>query len=315
MTLHANKEFYLPNKPVFREGAETTKLRVVYDMSAKPSRESPSLNKCLEKGPSLQNLLWKILVLNRFKPYVITADIQKAFLQIIIRESDRDALRFHWIKNQDINQIDILRFTRLAFGLTQSPFVLEATLGEHIAKYREVHKKIVEEVAASMYVEDLISGGCKKEEVIELKENVTKIFQEGGFTLHKWQTNCSIESYEKHHETIEHPFTDQITTKSQGRQTQTSDDVLATSGNIIPNVNREISYPGDTTFAKQQLGTKSTDTKILGIHWNENEDTLSVEIPKSKGKYTKRNILSHLASIYDPLGFISPVDLLGKIVC
>ena len=75
-----------------------------------------------------------------------------------------------------------------------------------------------------------------------------------------------------------------------------------------------MSYPGDTTFAKQQLGTKSTDTKMLGIHWDENEDTLSTEIPKSKRKYTKRNILSHLASIYDPLGFISPVHLLGKTV-
>ena len=90
--------------------------------------------------------------------------------------------------------------------------------------------------------------------------------------------------------------------------------MLATSGNIILNINREISYPGDTTFAKEQLGTKSTDTTILGIHWNENEDTLSIEILKSKGKYTKHNILSHLASIYDPLRFISPVHHPGKIV-
>ena len=39
-----------------------------------------------------------------------------------------------------------------------------------------------------------------------------------------------------------------------------------------------------------------------------------IEKFKSKGKYTKCIILSHLASIYDPLGFISPVCLLGKIV-
>ena len=142
MTPNANKEFYLPHKPVFREGAETTKLRVVYNASAKSGRESPSLNKCLEKGPPLQNLLWNILVRNRFKPYAITADIKRAFPQIRIRESDRDALRFHWIKNQDINQIDILRFTTLVFGLTQSPFVLEATLGEHVSKNGEIIKKL-----------------------------------------------------------------------------------------------------------------------------------------------------------------------------
>ena len=172
----------------------------------------------------------------------------------------------------------------------------------------------MEEIAANMYVDDLISGGYKKEEVIELKEIATKKYREGWFTLHKWHINCSIESHKNHHETIEHKFTSQITKNRQGSQAQTLGDVLATSGNIIPNVNREISYPRNNTFAKQQLGTKSTDTKILGIHWNENEDTLSIEMPKSKGKYTKRNILSHLGSIYDPLGFISPVHLLGKIV-
>ena len=84
MTPNANKEFYLPHKPVFREGAETTKLRVVYNASAKSGRESPSLDKCLEKGPPLQNLLWNILVRNRFKPYAITADIKRAFPQIRI---------------------------------------------------------------------------------------------------------------------------------------------------------------------------------------------------------------------------------------
>ena len=47
VTPDANKEFDLPHKPVFKEGAETTKLRVVYDGSDESSRESPSLNECL----------------------------------------------------------------------------------------------------------------------------------------------------------------------------------------------------------------------------------------------------------------------------
>ena len=44
VTPDTNKKFYLPHKPVFREGTETTKLRVVYNESAKSSRESASLN-------------------------------------------------------------------------------------------------------------------------------------------------------------------------------------------------------------------------------------------------------------------------------
>ena len=104
--------------------------------------------------------------------------------------------------------------------------------------------------------------------------------------------------------------------KSQEIQAQTSGGILTISENIIPKVNREISYPGDISFAKQQLGTesnrkisyprdisfakqqlgtKSKDTKILGIYWNENEDNLSIERPKSRRMYTKRNGFSCLA--------------------
>ena len=43
--------FCIPHKPVKRETSTTTKLRIVFDTSAKPSDESPSLNECLKTGP------------------------------------------------------------------------------------------------------------------------------------------------------------------------------------------------------------------------------------------------------------------------
>lgn len=45
------KEFYISHKAVVRETAETTKMRIVYDASAKATPESPSLNECLYPGP------------------------------------------------------------------------------------------------------------------------------------------------------------------------------------------------------------------------------------------------------------------------
>ena len=47
-------EHNIPHKGVVRENAETTKLRIVYDDSAKASNSSPSLNECMEIGPPLQ---------------------------------------------------------------------------------------------------------------------------------------------------------------------------------------------------------------------------------------------------------------------
>ena len=62
------KEHYLPHKAVVRKSAETTKLRIVYDASAKEQSDQPSINECLNPGPPLQNLLWEILVRSRFYP-------------------------------------------------------------------------------------------------------------------------------------------------------------------------------------------------------------------------------------------------------
>ena len=50
-TSQKGKEFYLPHRPVIRESAETTKLRIIYDASAKPNKDSVSLIDCLETGP------------------------------------------------------------------------------------------------------------------------------------------------------------------------------------------------------------------------------------------------------------------------
>ena len=91
-----SQEFYIPHKPVVRESAETTKLRVVYDASTCVHSGAPSLNECLNPGPPLQNQLWSVLVRARFHPVAIAGDIKQAFLQVRIREEDRDALRFYW---------------------------------------------------------------------------------------------------------------------------------------------------------------------------------------------------------------------------
>ena len=115
-------EFYLPYKPVVRENAESTKVSIVYDVSVRADKQSKSLNEYLEPGPILQNQIWKMLVRARFNPVAICGDLKQAFNQLRIQETCRDALRFRWIKDHDPQKIEIYRFTRLVFGLTQSPF-------------------------------------------------------------------------------------------------------------------------------------------------------------------------------------------------
>ena len=51
---------FLPHHGVIRKDRDTTKLRIVFDGSAKSNLGSHSLNDCLEKGPNLTPLIFNV---------------------------------------------------------------------------------------------------------------------------------------------------------------------------------------------------------------------------------------------------------------
>ena len=69
------------------------------------------------------------------------------------------------------------------------------------------------------------------------------------------------------------------------------------------------------TFAKEQFGTHGAESKLLGMSWNKEKNTLSVVLDKERtATTTKRGALSNLASVYHPLGLVSPKTLQGKLI-
>ena len=84
--------------------AESTKLRIVYDASARAYPVAPILNDCLNAAdPPHQNHLWSVLARMRFHP----GDLKLAFLQVRIKQAERDALRFHWKTKQTKDFFDV----------------------------------------------------------------------------------------------------------------------------------------------------------------------------------------------------------------
>ena len=141
------------------QSSETTKLQIIYDASAKLTKESPYLNECLEVSPALQNMLCNVSAWCRLKPVAKTGDLKQAFLQIRINEDDRDALRFHCIIDREILEAVVLLFTGLMFGLSPSPFELEGTIKYHLERYEQDQPQTIIELKQNMYVDDVIGGG------------------------------------------------------------------------------------------------------------------------------------------------------------
>ena len=108
----------------------------------------------------------------------------------------------------------------------------------------------------------------------ERKSSAIEIFSDTKFVLHKWTSNVT---------------------------------------ELEDNHNQE-EKNGDLSFVKQQLGSQQNESKVLGLPWDKDMDTLTVNFPKNKIPTTKREVLRHLADVYDPLGLATPLTLQGKLI-
>ena len=84
----ASEVFYLPHHHITKEST-TTKLRVVFDASAKSSSDL-SLNDILLVGTAIQDNLCPILLRFRMHRIALSADIAKMYSQIGLNDDDRD---------------------------------------------------------------------------------------------------------------------------------------------------------------------------------------------------------------------------------
>ena len=109
---------------------------------------------------SLNPLLLDILRRFRVCEVAVTADIEKAFLNIEIDPGHRDFLRFLWVDDvhKESPEIKSLRFTRVVFGVNVSPFILNVTIRHHVNTCMLNDNALALELSKSLYVDDFVSG-------------------------------------------------------------------------------------------------------------------------------------------------------------
>ena len=163
---------YLLHRRLVRLDRDTAKVRVVYDASSKLF--GPSLNDCLHVGPSLNPLLLDISLRFRVHEDAVTADIEKAFLNIKIDPEHRDFLRFLWIDdvNKESPGIKLIRFTRVVFGVNASPFILNATIRHHVNTCMLNDNAFALEFLKSLYVDDFASGAKDVNNAFSLSKEI-----------------------------------------------------------------------------------------------------------------------------------------------
>ena len=93
-SIEGDLKYYVAHHGVITPNNTTTKLRIVYDASAKAKKNNISLNECLYRGPVILEDLCALLLRFRTHKIAVVADIEKAFDQVGLKETDRDVTRF-----------------------------------------------------------------------------------------------------------------------------------------------------------------------------------------------------------------------------
>ena len=181
-----DQAYYMPMHGVVKESSTTTKLRVVFDASAKTTN-GVSLNETLISGPTLYPLLTNILICFRLKSIGMSADISKIFREVSLYPDDRDLHRY--VTKNSNGMIKEHRMTRLTFGVSASPFLATQVLRQLSKDYQAEYPEASELVLTSFYVDDRLTGADTVQEAVSIRQSLNEMLSKGSMNLRKWRSN------------------------------------------------------------------------------------------------------------------------------
>ena len=263
---------------MFKPNSSTTPVRPMLHAAFK-KKNGVSLNDCMETGPDYNPELLTVLLCFRLMPVVWIADIEKAFHQVELDPEDAERIRFFWILDtNDPTKIIEFMWKRLPFGLTASPYILRAVIRKHVMKYMDQFPDIVRLILNLLYVDDQTAGHPTRELALDAIKRIQSIFSDAGMNMIKIISNDAT-------------------------------------------LQREISGATALDGVMSSLMNQKNETRALGQIWNPTEDVIHFDATsflaaahKIKGNPTKRQLLSIFSLLFDPMGLLSPIVLIAKLL-
>ncbi|XP_055605274.1 uncharacterized protein LOC129753482 [Uranotaenia lowii] len=270
------RTWYLPLGVVLNP-KKPGKVRLIWDAAAKV--DGISLNTMLLTGPDLLSSLLGILFRYREREVAISGDIREMFHQMVVREEDRSAQLFLW-RNNPKEPIKTMVMDVAIFGATCSPthsqYVKNLNAAEHSTQYPRAAEAIID----SHYMDDYLQSVHTVEEAVQLASEVTEVHSKAGFDIVNWMSS--------------------------------NPKVLAEIGAINPSAVKNLRFDKE-----------STGERLLGMVWKPESDVFKfalnfrddvTKLVDDGYIPTKRQILSVVMSIYDPLGLVATFVIHGKIL-
>ena len=165
--------------------------------------------------------------------------------------------------------------------------------------YESEDPEFVQKLNQSLYVDDIISG--------DSDDNGAYKLAEGGFNARKLVSNSKkLMSQIKENERL-------------------LENICHGGQSIASKENSETVMEEDESYAKSATHSGSAlpaTKKVLGVHWNTEEDQLVLDLKEvledsslDDLRSTNCDVARITSKIYDPMGFITPVTVKMKLLC
>ena len=147
-----------------------------------------------------------------------------------------------------------------------------------------------------------------------MKTKFTEALAEGGFTLTKFDSSHP----EVLNDDPENPLpiiNQEVEESFEPTMAETTDRAEPTRKKIADLMSK-MGQEDYSDATKSFLRTDEKVTKVLGLGWELSQDELYVRVPEKLDKpvTTKRGMLKLIASVYDPIGLVSPFVLRERIL-
>ena len=231
-TSSSSEGFYLPHHAVVKESSNTTKLRVVFDASAKSSNRL-SLNNNLLVGPTIQDDLFSILLRFRKHRYVVIADIEKMYRQFLIRPEDRNYQKVLWVNDGQVREYTLNTVT---FGVAPAPFLAIRCLHQLAEDEGGAYPLAARILKRDMYVDNMLTGAGSRSEARDLCSQMTQMLKTAGMKMRQWASNDAsvLENIDRRDLDIDFSFDENSSLKTLGIYWQARDDCFIYKVNKIP---------------------------------------------------------------------------------
>lgn len=179
--------YYLPHHAVEKPDSTTTKVRIVFNASAK-TKSGVSFNDVQCIGPTIQSSTFSLMLKFRQHFIVIKADIAKMYRQIEVSHDQRHYQLIIWRENP-CEKLKTYQLKTVTYGTSSASYQSTRCLKQLSIENKLKFPKASEEIDKSFFVDDLVSGAQTLDEAIQLYEEIDFIIASGAMKLRKFISN------------------------------------------------------------------------------------------------------------------------------